>query len=740
MLNPPARPVAGSMVEWPILRFMDALVDAVWEQSQSSPSVEYSLIRLGSLARYCCSIYGATCLLMALILNRTMVIASTNNTRNQQAQLNRNRIGTVNATPFKSSEIVKQIVLSLLRISSILLLFYHGYCVLVALKLHNQISTSRPSSISWLLNLIPDSLFAYDSYYFSNTAMNTPLTQVMIGPSTNMYWPIFLNFCFSSFAETFHSVAAGRKPYTESGITIFEHSISFQEFSSNGAFFFGDSRFHNRPTEQVLVSAFFLILTHLNVHIGGLINNNEYRLIPSSIFGIGFLTYFVASIYRGEIFEFPSILILTYIPQVLIVGIIFLSLSIFILAVVANGYKTQDLNYASFLSQENLENEIDYITQNANIRLSDDFYTAIMNLVMLSITSAGKSSYIAELSVVSMDDETWIERSLWDTLKCHINISDSRSGQNDNIIDFMRKNNITGYDNLIAAPSQHLISGSIGENKVLENSSVFFRRRKYVQALVVNFAQLVSALTKSGGRKFYRGIIGQKSIVRSSNESAQEFQKRKASVPGFLGKYLRPRTEVKSLSGQQSVETELTYVDLFSITEVEQRYHEIILGKDISEVDASADYELVEEESECESEDEEEEPAINDLITGSSFSEMITSSTNTILHHRMSSETMVTRSRFKKYMNYESEKEMQTNSLIQMILKKRSEGANQTSTELDSRLICVICQYNTREIITWPCKCFAICEPCRLSLVAKGMEGCVCCRRNVEGVSKVFIP
>lgn len=89
-----------------------------------------------------------------------------------------------------------------------------------------------------------------------------------------------------------------------------------------------------------------------------------------------------------------------------------------------------------------------------------------------------------------------------------------------------------------------------------------------------------------------------------------------------------------------------------------------------------------------------------------------------------------------------TEEDSETARLLDILISKRLEKGEQSSRDDDSArsLDCVICQTNVREIITWPCKCFAICESCRLSLVSKGIEGCVCCRREVEGVSKIFIP
>ncbi|GMF13980.1 unnamed protein product [[Candida] boidinii] len=73
----------------------------------------------------------------------------------------------------------------------------------------------------------------------------------------------------------------------------------------------------------------------------------------------------------------------------------------------------------------------------------------------------------------------------------------------------------------------------------------------------------------------------------------------------------------------------------------------------------------------------------------------------------------------------------------------KSEGECHYENEFDDELNlgdCVICHTNSRQIILWPCKCLSICEGCRVSLVIRGFNECVCCRRKVEGYSKVYIP
>ncbi|KAH9848914.1 hypothetical protein C2E23DRAFT_842094 [Lenzites betulinus] len=56
---------------------------------------------------------------------------------------------------------------------------------------------------------------------------------------------------------------------------------------------------------------------------------------------------------------------------------------------------------------------------------------------------------------------------------------------------------------------------------------------------------------------------------------------------------------------------------------------------------------------------------------------------------------------------------------------------------------CVICTVEPRDIICWPCRCLALCDDCRENLAARSSASkhtCPCCRRSVEGYSKIYIP
>ena len=53
---------------------------------------------------------------------------------------------------------------------------------------------------------------------------------------------------------------------------------------------------------------------------------------------------------------------------------------------------------------------------------------------------------------------------------------------------------------------------------------------------------------------------------------------------------------------------------------------------------------------------------------------------------------------------------------------------------------CVVCQSSPRIILAWPCRCLSLCEDCRVSLAMNNFGTCVCCRQEVMGFSRLFVP
>ncbi|KAG7195925.1 uncharacterized protein KQ657_002311 [Scheffersomyces spartinae] len=748
---------------WVGLRLLQGFTNALSDQKEHKLSARGSLEFLDrslALVYYCCSLYGFSCLMLALILDRTMTIASANDLLQQQLDIDRNR-GRSLGVP-KLAVYLKKFFTIILRLLVIGFLLYNGYNVLVALKLVGQIGTSGTGAGvgPWYMKFLQSSFFDYDPDWFNTTKyMATLKTQVMIGPNADMYWPIFLTYCFLAFVETFSSVIQGKKPSTESGITIFEHSIAFQEAGSRG--FDGHMR---TPSEQVLFASLFLIANHLNIQIGGILNDNKYKLIPLSITGISFLIYVLKCTYDLTVFKFSSIFVTTFLPQVLLVFIIAISGLIFGMAFIANGFQMGNLNCASlFVYDNDLEDEPN---NRLNISLSDDFYKCLWSVGMFVITLAGKSSYITELSFVAVDKETWLERGIWESL--------TKSGSpTKNVVQYLKKNHVTGYSNIVQQPSLRMITGK-DDNEMDEGSgnSVYWTRYQYLSAALTRFGQLIYGLVVTRfcltfvPSLFRRRSRPEQQLQSSMDETVEEFEARKLAVPAYLRKYMRIRSQDEAEAEEEEEEEEEEVKEIVYTSDDD--YINMLQGIEIPDIDCSPDYDNEINEEDDEDDDDEDSDdgyetidlqnieetggkilkSVNDeFMNVQEFNELINSPDIGILqfHLQYKGSGRLTRSKFLKLQTEEDKQRDEGAKLLELLLSKRvSENDKDKllshNEKLEDRLVCAICQVNYREIITWPCKCFAICESCRLSLVAKGIEGCVCCRRDVEGVTKIYIP
>jgi hypothetical protein len=54
--------------------------------------------------------------------------------------------------------------------------------------------------------------------------------------------------------------------------------------------------------------------------------------------------------------------------------------------------------------------------------------------------------------------------------------------------------------------------------------------------------------------------------------------------------------------------------------------------------------------------------------------------------------------------------------------------------------LCVVCQYESRNIILKPCNCLSLCDTCRELMASRRFSNCPCCRQPVLGYCKIFEP
>jgi len=130
----------------------------------------------------------------------------------------------------------------------------------------------------------------------------------------------------------------------------------------------------------------------------------------------------------------------------------------------------------------------------------------------------------------------------------------------------------------------------------------------------------------------------------------------------------------------------------------------------------------------------------------SSTPSAMTSASVLMAHMTHNSTLPMTRQRFEHLMSAPSQRSdsfMSDWSDVAAIRRPSSSGTGTPEDSQDTMRNCVICTVEPRQIICWPCRCLAVCDDCRENLASRSSASthtCPCCRRNVDGYSKIYIP
>lgn len=389
---------------------------------------------------YLISQYATVCMLMAIVLNRTMVFATTTRMRNLRDSA-RNDLngtnGTVNAhveTGLDDDEdgvwSVRKIAHKLrslfnklvkfpkwvkvgLRLVMTAILLKNLQIILIALNCYvpavNKVLqyfeifnyTPPPQeSQSYLTSIKYDST-KFTKIFGSSVTVGENLNYPHklfghIGPSTSFLWPLYLTFCLSQFVETFCSVTSGTQPSVDTSLTLFEHSIAFHEFD-NAALL------AQKPSPELLFLCLNSVLNHSAIHVLKLLNLQKYRLIVLSALGMSFISYYISVVISGRLQFFPTIVIMSFVPQVgIIMIIIFCALIYLSASILAEGNNNND-NRLTFVNLG---------LENFNVNLSDDFNSVLVKLSVIALTTATKKSFIKELSFVGLPESSWLDSEI----------------------------------------------------------------------------------------------------------------------------------------------------------------------------------------------------------------------------------------------------------------------------------------------------------------------------------------
>ncbi|WWC71506.1 uncharacterized protein I206_105464 [Kwoniella pini CBS 10737] len=116
-----------------------------------------------------------------------------------------------------------------------------------------------------------------------------------------------------------------------------------------------------------------------------------------------------------------------------------------------------------------------------------------------------------------------------------------------------------------------------------------------------------------------------------------------------------------------------------------------------------------------------------------------------LAHLTSRNSTPLTRRRYAALLTNGSPSPSPSMGLQEVAQERRVASATYHRDEDDDerRRACVVCMTQMRDTILWPCRCLALCNDCRESLAARlsaSEHMCPCCRRKVDGYSRIYVP
>lgn len=421
---------------------------------------------LGSVFSYATSKWAVCCIVMAIVLNRTYIYASTR--RNL-------------TLPWKVRLALRLVPIALLVVQARWLLQSIQCQTSPDFAMLRWGNASKSSELMFtqnggLLHTLSSQLLlgAEDAdsciavqmippYYDEEIAKASPSGKMPppeLSGSLSLLWPLFKTFSLSQLIETISCAVQGRQVAAENGMTLFEHSLAFAEADAAigqqlGWGSFGGTRIAHtlnatgdgtqiaitramimkrvNTTPEVLVIGFLSAMNHITSHILAIFNlQGRLRLLNTGFWGLSFMsiivwsisTFSIDDIPNQSLLRFPTVSIVGFIPHVLVLcGIIACSViyAAALLLSVLSPPDTRDGNpevdfalqgRSTFIQRLRMAHQ----NMQANVPLSSiritmhmDFYTALLRTGFSVMTMASEAVYLNESRAVSVKQRTWLE-------------------------------------------------------------------------------------------------------------------------------------------------------------------------------------------------------------------------------------------------------------------------------------------------------------------------------------------
>ncbi|KAK3306947.1 uncharacterized protein B0T15DRAFT_528667 [Chaetomium strumarium] len=398
---------------------------------------------LGSVFSYATSKWALCCIAMAVIFNRTHIFAAT-----------RRRLR------------LQWPVRLILRIGPILLLLFQARRLLQSIQCQTspnfaELRWGNASKSSDLMFSHPNPfLHGLSSSLLLGATDEDSCRSIRMVPwddgelvelvgSLSRLWPLFGTFCLSHFIDLLSCCVQGRPHATETGITLFEHSLAFAEADAAIGNQLGWGLFTNRTTSsqavlgskialtrsmimkrvntspEVLLIAFLSAMGHLTSHILGVFNlQAKFRLLSTAFWGLCFMasmgwsaiTFSVDDPSAQGLLRFPTVCIIGFIPHVLILlgiyacGVVYVSALMLSAVASPEGDRNGErLSLWQRLARAHGNMQANVSLADIRIRMDMDFYTALLRAGFAALSMASEAVYLNEDHQVNLKPYTWLE-------------------------------------------------------------------------------------------------------------------------------------------------------------------------------------------------------------------------------------------------------------------------------------------------------------------------------------------
>ncbi|KAL8671871.1 MAG: hypothetical protein Q9168_003637 [Polycauliona sp. 1 TL-2023] len=404
------------------------------------------LKNFGGILTYMTSKWALACLTLAIVLNRTKVYTSGRRNLNLNFALR-----------------------LLLRTWPLMLFFWHIVRLLQAIRCQtspqypqfkygdiNKHSNLDFNTKGGLLYDMASTLLVGQDDYGSCRAVG----MIKVDPdsafrgSSSLLWPLFISLCVGQIIETLSCALQGRPVMTETGMSVFEHSLAFAEAEAMlgthlGLSLFGFPTFNAiktvtesqdsaadaswttrsilfeklNTTPEILLMALISCLNNFSSHLLALFNmQSRFRLLNTGIWGLCFMASFVWGLSTSGmdreadtlVLRFPTVCIVGFIPHILVLLGILGCACIYCIAILFAVLSPPVGSPRSKSWRERFEVAHDNLQANAHLStirlsMSEDFYTALLKVGFTTLTIASEAVFLNEGRRIGVHRWTWLE-------------------------------------------------------------------------------------------------------------------------------------------------------------------------------------------------------------------------------------------------------------------------------------------------------------------------------------------